>query len=89
MCNQLITTENDNTQLTLLPETEEKKTLKRQLAPTFKSYENRQVQVIFDIEAHIPEHHVARVVDEMVEAVPDEQLFTHYTVADEVRFIQK
>ena len=26
----------------------------------------------------IPEHHVARVVDEMVEAIPDEQLFSYY-----------
>ncbi len=64
--------------MTLLPETEEKKTPKRQLAPTFKPYDNRQIQVIFDIEALIPEHHVARVVDEMVEAVPNEQLFSHY-----------
>ncbi|MBO8178842.1 MAG: IS1182 family transposase, partial [Bacillus sp. (in: Bacteria)] len=78
MSNQMITTENYNTQLTLLPETEEKKPSKRQLAPTFKPYDNRQIQVIFDIEALIPEHHVARVVDEMVEAVPDEQLFSHY-----------
>jgi transposase len=78
MCNPKITTENYNTQMTLLPETEEKKTPKRQLAPTFKPYDNRQIQVICDIEAHIPEDHVARVVDEMVEAVPDEQLFSHY-----------
>jgi hypothetical protein len=78
MSNQMITTENYNTQLTLLPETEEKKSSKRQLAPTFKPYDNRQIQVIFDIEALIREHHVARVVDEMVEAVPDEQLFSHY-----------
>jgi hypothetical protein len=76
MCNPKITTENYNTQMTLLPETEEKKTPKRQLAPTFKPYDNRQIQVIFDIEALIPEHHVARVVDEMVEAVPNEQLVT-------------
>ncbi|WP_373688719.1 IS1182 family transposase [Priestia flexa] len=64
--------------MTLLPETEEKKTSKRQLAPTFKPYDNRQIQAIFDIEALIPEHHVARVVDEMVEAVPDKTLFSHY-----------
>uniref|UniRef100_UPI003F83A397 IS1182 family transposase n=1 Tax=Bacillus subtilis TaxID=1423 RepID=UPI003F83A397 len=72
MCNHY------NTQLTLLPETEEKKTSKRQLAPTFKPYDNRQIQAIFDIEALIPEHHVARVVDEMVEVVPDKTLFSHY-----------
>ncbi|WP_407640130.1 IS1182 family transposase [Bacillus massiliglaciei] len=51
---------------------------KRSLAPTFKPYDNRQIQMILDVEALIPEHHVARVVDEMVEAVPDEQLFSHY-----------
>ena len=44
----------------------------------FKPYDNRQTQIIFDIEALIPEHHVARVVDEMIEAVPDKQLFSHY-----------
>lgn len=64
--------------MTLLPETEEKKTPKRQLAPTFKTYDNRQIQMIMDIEALIPEDHAVRVVDEMVEAVPDELLFSHY-----------
>ena len=78
MCNPKITNEDYNTQMTLLPETVEKKTQQRQLAPTFKPYDNRQIQMIFDIEALIPEHHVARVVDEMVEAVPDELLFSHY-----------
>ncbi|WP_369903342.1 IS1182 family transposase [Bacillus manliponensis] len=78
MSNQMITTENYNTQMTLLPEVEEKKTSKRQTAPTFKPYDNRQIQAIFDIEALIPENHVAHVVDEMVESVPDEQLFSHY-----------
>jgi transposase len=78
MCNPKITTENYNTQLTLLPDTEEKKKDKRQLTPTFKPYDNHQVQVIFDIESLISENHVARVVDEMVEAVLDKQLFAHY-----------
>ncbi|MFN2746071.1 hypothetical protein ACINLE_12475 [Bacillus sp. z60-18] len=36
-------------------------------------------EAIYDLEQLIPEHHVARVVDEMVEAVPDEQLFSHHT----------
>jgi hypothetical protein len=67
----MITTENYNTQLTLLPETEEKKTPKSRFAPTFKPYDNRQIQMIFDIEALIPEHHVSHVVDEMVEAVSE------------------
>ncbi|TCS77393.1 transposase, partial [Tepidibacillus fermentans] len=79
MSNQMITTENYNTQLTFLPEVEEIKTSKRQLAPTFKPYDNRQIQIIYDIELLIPEHHVARVVDEMIEAIPDEQLFSHYS----------
>jgi len=64
--------------MTLVPEVEEKKLPRKQLAPTFRPYDNRQIHIIFDIEALIPEHHVARVVDEMVEAVPDEQLFSHY-----------
>ncbi|WP_253907677.1 transposase [Bacillus sp. WMMC1349] len=65
--------------MTLLPETKKKRSRKKQLAPTFKSYDNHQIQAIYDLEQLIPEHHVARVVDEMVEAVPDEQLFSHYT----------
>ncbi|MED0651188.1 IS1182 family transposase, partial [Aeribacillus composti] len=79
MSNQMITPENYNTQMTLpLDGKEEKTPAKRNLAPTFKPYDNRQVQMIYDIESLIPEHHVARVVDEMVEAIPDEQLFSHY-----------
>jgi transposase len=79
MSNQMITTEDYNTQTTLpLDVNEEKSPTKRKLTPTFKPYDNRQVQVIFDVEALIPEHHVARVVDEMVEAVPDDVLFSHY-----------
>ncbi|GAA0405185.1 IS1182 family transposase [Paenibacillus motobuensis] len=35
--------------------------------------------MILDLEMHIPTHHVARVIDEMIEAIPDEQLFAHYT----------
>ncbi|WP_133309167.1 transposase, partial [Aeribacillus pallidus] len=79
MSNQMITRENYNTQMTLpLDGKEEKTPAKRNLAPTFKPYDNRQVQMIYDIESLIPEHHVARVVDEMVEAIPDKQLFSHY-----------
>jgi hypothetical protein len=39
----------------------------RKLAPTFKPYDNRQIQVIYDIEKLLPENHPARVVDEMVD----------------------
>src|SRR5690606_15481914 len=51
---------------------------KRQLAPVFKPYNNRQSFAIFDVEALIPEHHVARVIDEMIELLPDQQLFSYY-----------
>jgi hypothetical protein len=62
-----------------LGDLEEKIVSKRTLAPTFKDYDNKQVQMILDLEMHIPSHHVARVIDEMIEAIPDEQLFAHYT----------
>jgi len=58
---------------------EEKAVSKRTLAPTFKDYDNKQAQMILDLEMYIPSHHVARVIDEMIEAIPDEQLFAHYT----------
>ena len=81
MCNLTITTENNNTQTTLpLGEIKEIPPSKRTLPPTFKPYDNQQVQMIFDIQELIPEHHVARVVDEMVEAIPDENLFSYYLV---------
>ncbi|THE15175.1 transposase, partial [Bacillus timonensis] len=94
MSNQLITNENYNMQPSFFPEYEEEKLEvqkvdkqeiekqkepnPRQLAPTFKPYDNRQIQMIYDIESLIPEHHEARVVDEMVEAIPDENLFSYY-----------
>jgi len=78
MSNQKITTQNDNMQTSLFPELKENKKPKRKLAPSFKPYNNKQIQVIYDIEALIPENHEARVVDEFVEAVPDEKLFSHY-----------
>src|SRR5690554_1458833 len=89
MSNQKTTIINNTIQMTLFPdvnetklehEKEEKKaeTSKRKLAPTFKPYDNRQIQVIYDIEGLIPENHPARVVDEMVECVSDEQLFAYY-----------
>lgn len=57
---------------------EEKGAVKRKLDPTFKPYDNKQVQMILDLEMVIPPHHVARVIDDMIEAIPDEQLFSHY-----------
>jgi transposase len=79
MCNLAITDQNYITQTTLTLEVQEEYfASKRQSSPTFKSYNNRQAQVIFDIEELIPVNHVARVIDEMIEAIPDEQLFSHY-----------
>lgn len=74
MSNQKITNKNDTMQTSLFPEISEEEKPKRKLTPTFKPYNNRQIQMIYDIE----EHHIARVVDEMVEVVPDEQLYSHY-----------
>ncbi|WP_213587772.1 IS1182 family transposase, partial [Paenibacillus sp. J2TS4] len=76
-----LTTTNDHytMQLTLpLEEMEEKVVSKRNLAPTFKAYDNKQAQMILDLEMYIPTHHVARVIDEMIDAIPDHQLFAHY-----------
>lgn len=80
MRNQMTTIEEYTTGLTLPPgDLEEKIVSKRTLAPTFKDYDNKQAQMILDLEMYIPTHHVARVIDEMIEAIPDEQLFAHYT----------
>lgn len=78
MSNPKTTTNQYTTQMTLLPACEENEKPKRTLAPTFKPYHHRQTHAIFDIEALIPDHHPARVVDEMVEAVPDDELFSQY-----------
>jgi len=32
---------------------------KRNFAPTFKPYDNKQAQMILDLEMYIPSHHVA------------------------------
>ncbi|MFK4997782.1 transposase [Bacillus sp. N9] len=90
MCNPKTATEKYNTQTTLpLEVKEETSKQKRQLSPTFKPYNNRQSFVIFDIEEHIPEHHVVRVVDEMVESIPDEQLFAYYSGGERSSFHPK
>ncbi|PKG22841.1 transposase [Niallia nealsonii] len=51
---------------------------KRKIAPTFLPYNNQQTTVIFDIQEFIPENHVARVIDEMVEFIKEEVFFEHY-----------
>lgn len=79
MRNPKITNENYNIELPLSIEETEVKASTRQLSPTFKPYNNLQSFAIFDVQDLIPEHHIARVVDEMVEAIPDVQLFAYYS----------
>jgi len=79
MRNQMTTNEHYTMLLTFpLENVEEKIDAKRKLPPTFKAYDNKQMHMILDIESLIPSHHVARVIDEMIEAIPDELLFAHY-----------
>ncbi|MFH5186318.1 IS1182 family transposase [Paenibacillus sp. TAB 01] len=80
MRNLTTTTKQYTMQQTLpLGDLEEKAVSKKNLASTFQAYDNKQAQMILDLELFIPAHHVARVIDEMIEAIPDEQLFAHYT----------
>ncbi|MBN6187678.1 hypothetical protein JQN58_12270 [Aneurinibacillus sp. BA2021] len=63
--------ENDTTQRSLpLEIKEEKGAARKACPPPFQPYNNKQSQVIFDIQELIPDHHVARVVDEMMESIP-------------------
>ncbi|HWK21490.1 MAG TPA: IS1182 family transposase [Ureibacillus sp.] len=80
MCNQKITNANYNTEQTslLLSIQGETCVSPKQHMPTFIPYNNKQSAVIFDIQELIPENHVARVIDEMVESVDDEIFFEHY-----------
>ncbi|WP_342580710.1 IS1182 family transposase [Ureibacillus sp. FSL W7-1570] len=81
MNNQMTIQENYNTQLEMtlegIQKIEVQKNKKRKKL-VFQPYCNRQVMSILDIEMYIPENHVARLVDEMVESIPDEVLYTHY-----------
>nr|WP_240613544.1 hypothetical protein [Pueribacillus theae] len=81
MSNPKITKKEYNIQTSLSLEVKEETPIasKEKFAPTFKSYNNHQSFFIYDLQELIPEHHVARVVDEMVEAIPDGQLFAHYS----------
>ncbi|WP_062106846.1 transposase [Bacillus niameyensis] len=83
MCNPKITTDLYNTQLALsTDETRENYIPKRQLAPTFKPYNMHQSFAIFVVQELISENHIALVVDEMAEAIPNAQLFAYYTGGD-------
>ena len=81
MSNPKITTENYNMEQTLLPLSIQEETTvpqKRNSTPTFIPYDNQQTTVIFDIQDLIPPHHVARVIDQMIESVEDKVFFEHY-----------
>jgi len=78
MSNPKITTENYNMEQTLLPLSIQEDTAvpqKRNFTPTFIPYDNQQTTVIFDIQDLIPDHHVARVIDQMIESVEDNVFF--------------
>ncbi|MFU0788440.1 MAG: Transposase DDE domain protein [Virgibacillus proomii] len=74
---QMTTNGDYNMQMTLFPETDEKTVSKRRPLPLNLTITDNFI-FIYDIETLIPKHHVARVVDEMVEAIPDEKLFSYY-----------
>ena len=80
MNNQMITQTNYNMQMEMTLEgiLEENISPKPRKPLVFQPYTNRQSMMIPDIESFIPEHHVARLVDEMVESIPDKLLFSHY-----------
>ncbi|MGG2055631.1 IS1182 family transposase [Lysinibacillus pakistanensis] len=80
MNNQVITQTNYNMQMEMTLEgiLEENISQKPRKPLVFQPYTNRQSMMIPDIESFIPEHHVARLVDEMVESIPDKLLFSHY-----------
>ncbi|MEK3732013.1 IS1182 family transposase [Paenibacillus sp. FSL M8-0334] len=79
MRNQMTTTKHYNMQLTFpLENIEGNIDSKRKLTPAFKAYDNKQMHMILDLESLIPSHHVARIIDEMIESIPDELLFAHY-----------
>src|SRR5690606_4596260 len=46
--------------------------------PIFKPYNNRQGIMILDIAGLIPEHHVARIIDEFVEAINIETFYPFF-----------
>ena len=65
-------------QLTLSIDIEETSVPSRKKKLTFQPYSNRQIMMIPDLESVIPEHHIARIIDEFVESIPYEILIAHY-----------
>ena len=81
MCNPKITNENYITEQAEFPLSLEEGTgvpLPKKVSPTFIPYNNQQGFAIFDIQDLVPDNHVARVIDEMVETIDDELFFAHY-----------
>ncbi|NME98340.1 transposase [Aneurinibacillus aneurinilyticus] len=80
MSNLSIPKDNYTTQISLpLGVKEEKVTTRKSYPPSFQPYNNKQNQIVFDIQELIPENHVACVIDEMIESIPDERLFSYYS----------
>ena len=81
MSNPKTTTESYNKDQTLLPLSIQEETTisqKRNSTPAFIPYDNQQTSVIFDIQDLIPTHHVARVIDQMIESIEDRVFFEYY-----------
>ncbi|WP_066303887.1 transposase [Bacillus sp. FJAT-29814] len=90
MSNQMITTQNYTIEQTSLPLSIEEKpfqpktdvdssnTDRNHFKPVFIPYNNQQGMAIFDLQGLIPEHHVARVIDRMVESIEDNIFYQHY-----------
>ncbi|ASV70223.1 hypothetical protein CKF48_23370 (plasmid) [Cytobacillus kochii] len=86
----MITTQNYTIEQTSLPLSIEEKpfqpktdvdssnTDRNHFKPVFIPYNNQQGMAIFDLQGLIPEHHVARVIDRMVESIEDNIFYQHY-----------
>ena len=71
-------TNNTTSQLTFSIDIEETSVPSRKKKLTFQPYTNRQMMMIPDLECLIPEHHIARIIDEFIESIPYEVLIAHY-----------
>lgn len=84
MNHQMAIQENYNTQLEMtlegIQKIEVQKNMKRKKL-VFQPYCYRQVMSILDIEMYIPQSHVTRLVDKMVESIPEEKKLK-YVIAD-------
>lgn len=81
MSNLKTTNKNYNTEQTSLPlQLSEETTVSKtsNYLPTFIPYNNKQGISLFDIQDNIPDKHVSRVIDEMIELIDDQVFFSHY-----------